>query len=140
MNGNEVVSNRAPQLLGGRIGSKDPVHPNDHVNMGQSSNDSFPTATHIACVLELEQRLLPSMGALAVAIEAKAKEWMDVPKTGRTHLQDATPLTVGQEWSGYATQVRDAIERVRGSETGLFELAPGATPTRPATNPPPHFS
>jgi fumarate hydratase class II len=77
---------------------------------------------HIACVLELEQRLLPSMGALAVAIEAKAQEWMDVPKTGQTHLQDATPLTVGQEWSGYATQLRDAIERVRGSEGGLFEL------------------
>jgi len=140
MNVNEVLSNRATQLLGGRIGSKDPVHPNDHVNMGQSSNDTFPTAMHIACVLELEQRLLPSMGALAVAIEAKAKEWMDVPKTGRTHLQDATPLTVGQEWSGYATQLRDAMERVRGSEVGLFELAAGGTAVGTGLNAPPDFS
>jgi fumarate hydratase class II len=89
MNVNEVLSNRATQLLGGKIGSKDPVHPNDHVNMGQSSNDTFPTAMHIACVLELEQRLLPNIGALAAAVEAKAKEWMDIPKTGRTHVQDA---------------------------------------------------
>src|ERR1700736_1301021 len=140
MNVNEVLANRATQLLGRRIGSKEPVHPNDHVNMGQSSNDTFPTAMHIACVLELEQRLLPSMGALAVAIEAKAKEWMDVPKTGRTHLQDATPLTVGQEWSGYATQLRDAIERVRGSEGGLFELAAGGTPGGTGLNAPPDFS
>jgi fumarate hydratase class II len=140
MNVNEVLSNRATQLLGGKIGSKDPVHPNDHVNMGQSSNDTFPTAMHIACVLELEQRLLPKIGALAAAIEAKAKEWMEIPKTGRTHLQDATPLTVGQEWSGYATQLRDAIDRVRASEAGLFELAAGGTAVGTGLNAPPHFS
>jgi fumarate hydratase, class II len=140
MNVNEVLSNRATQLLGGKIGSKDPVHPNDHVNMGQSSNDTFPTAMHIACVLELEQRLLPKLEALAAAIEAKAKEWMDIPKTGRTHLQDATPLTVGQEWSGYATQLRDAIERVRASRAGLFELAAGGTAVGTGLNAPPNFS
>jgi fumarate hydratase class II len=95
---------------------------------------------HIACVLELEQRLLPSMGALAVAIEAKAQEWMDVPKTGQTHLQDATPLTVGQEWSGYATQLRDAIERVRGSEGGLFRARRGRHRGRHGTQRPPDFS
>jgi fumarate hydratase class II len=140
MNVNEVLSNRAIQLLGGKIGSKDPVHPNDHVNMGQSSNDTFPTAMHIAAVLELEQHLVPNVAALAAAIEAKAKEWMDIPKTGRTHLQDATPLTVGQEWSGYATQLRDAIERVRASEAGLFELAAGGTAVGTGLNAPPNFS
>ena len=102
MNLNEVLSNRAIQLLGGRISSKEPVHPNDDVNMGQSSNDTFPTAMHIAAILELEKRLLPHAEALATAIEAKAKEWMAVVKTGRTHLMDAVPLTVGQEWSGWA--------------------------------------
>jgi len=95
MNVNEVLSNRAIQLLGGKIGSKEPVHPNDDVNMGQSSNDTFPTAMHVAAVMELEEHLLPHADALAGAIEAKAKEWMDVVKTGRTHLMDATPLTVG---------------------------------------------
>jgi fumarate hydratase, class II len=139
MNVNEVLANRATQLLGGEIGSKDLVHPNDHVNMGQSSNDTFPTAMHIASVLELEQRLLPKMEALAVAIEAKAMEWMDIPKTGRTHLQDATPLTVGQEWSGYAAQLRDAIERVRASEPGLLELAAGGTAVGTGLNAPPNF-
>ena len=100
MNVNEVLANRAIQLLGGKIGSKSPVHPNDDVNMGQSSNDTFPTAMHIAAVLELEQHLLPQAEALAAAIEAKADEWADVVKIGRTHLMDAVPLTVGQEWSG----------------------------------------
>src|SRR5713226_1970545 len=107
MNVNEVLSNRAIQLLGGKIGSKAPVHPNDDVNLGQSSNDTFPTAMHIAAVLELEERLLPQAEALAASIEAKASEWMDVVKTGRTHLMDAVPLTVGQEWSGWAHQIRD---------------------------------
>src|SRR5271163_3434768 len=106
MNVNEVLSNRAIQLLGGEIGSKSPVHPNDDVNLGQSSNDTFPTAMHIAARLELEQHLLPHSEALAVAIEAKANEWHDIVKTGRTHLQDAVPLTVGQEWSGYGQQMR----------------------------------
>src|ERR1700757_5279877 len=109
MNVNEVLSNRATQLLGGEIGSKTPVHPNDDVNMGQSSNDTFPTAMHIATVLELEGHLLPQVEALTTAIEAKANEWRDVVKIGRTHLQDAVPLTVGQEWSGYAHQLRDSL-------------------------------
>jgi len=123
MNVNEVLSNRAIQLLGGKIGSKSPVHPNDDVNMGQSSNDTFPTAMHIASVLELEEHLLPHAEALAAAIEAKAAEWMSVVKTGRTHLMDATPLTVGQEWSGYAHQMRDALAGIRRAEAALHELA-----------------
>src|ERR1700736_1998503 len=109
--------------LGDEIGSKSPVHPNDDANMGQSSNDTFPTAMHIAAVLELEQHLLPFAEALATAIEAKSDEWSEVVKIGRTHLQDAVPLTVGQEWSGWAHQIRDAIGRIRASETGLYELA-----------------
>jgi fumarate hydratase class II len=140
MNVNEVLSNRAIQLLGGQIGSKSPVHPNDDVNMGQSSNDTFPTAMHIAAVLELEQHLLPHAEALTAAIEAKSKAWMDVAKTGRTHLQDATPLTVGQEWSGYAQQLHDALARVRASEAGLFQLAAGGTAVGTGLNAPPNFS
>jgi fumarate hydratase, class II len=140
MNVNEVLSNRAIQLLGGEIGSKSPVHPNDDVNMGQSSNDTFPTAMHIAAVLELEPHLLPHVEALTTAIEAKSQAWMDVAKTGRTHLQDATPLTVGQEWSGYAQQLRDALVRVRASEAGLFELAAGGTAVGTGLNAPPNFS
>ncbi len=140
MNVNEVLSNRAIQLLGGKIGSKSPVHPNDDVNMGQSSNDTFPTAMHIAAVLELEERLLPQAEALAKAIEDKSNEWMNVVKTGRTHLQDAVPLTVGQEWSGYARQMRDALVRVRTSKGGLFELAAGGTAVGTGLNAPPNFS
>jgi fumarate hydratase class II len=140
MNVNEVLSNRAIQLLGGKIGSKSPVHPNDDVNMGQSSNDTFPTAMHIAAVLELEEHLLPQAEALAAAIEAKAKEWMGVVKTGRTHLMDATPLTVGQEWSGYAHQMRDALAAIRQSENRLYELAAGGTAVGTGLNAPPHFS
>jgi fumarate hydratase, class II len=140
MNVNEVLANRAIQLLGGKIGSKDPVHPNDDVNMGQSSNDTFPTAMHVAAVFELEQRLLPRAGALAAAIEAKAKDWNSIVKTGRTHLQDAVPLTVGQEWSGYGQQIRDALNRIRYSETGLFELAVGGTAVGTGLNAPPGFS
>src|SRR2546421_3344873 len=140
MNVNEVLSNRAIQLLGGKIGSKSPVHPNDDVNMGQSSNDTFPTAMHIAAVLELEQHLLPHAEALATSIEAKADEWMDVVKTGRTHLQDAVPLTVGQEWSGWAHQIRDALARIRESEESLFELAAGGTAVGTGLNAPANFS
>ena len=139
MNVNEVLSNRAIQLLGGEIGSKVPVHPNDDVNMGQSSNDTFPTAMHIAVVMELEEHLLPHAEALADAIEAKAKEWMDVVKTGRTHLMDAVPLTVGQEWSGWAHQIRDALAHIRTSENGLFELAAGGTAVGTGLNAPPGF-
>jgi fumarate hydratase class II len=140
MNANEVIANRATQLLGGEIGSKSLVHPNDDVNLGQSSNDTFPTAMHIAAVLELQQRLLPRADALASAIEAKAAEWADVVKTGRTHLMDATPLTVGQEWSGWAHQIRDALGRIAASETGLFELAAGGTAVGTGLNAPPGFS
>src|SRR5262252_10471340 len=125
MNVNEVLSNRAIQLLGGRIGSKEPVHPNDDVNMGQSYNDTFPTAMHVAAVMELDEHLLPHADALVTAIEAKAKEFIDVVKTGRTHLMDAVPLTVGQEWSGWAYQIRDALAHIRRTEAGLFELAAG---------------
>jgi fumarate hydratase class II len=139
MNINEVVSNRAIQLLGGQIGSKSPVHPNDDVNMGQSSNDTFPTAMHIAAVLELEQHLLPHAEALTSAIEAKSNEWSDVVKTGRTHLQDAVPLTVGQEWSGWAQQIRDALTRVRAAQPGLLELAAGGTAVGTGLNAPPNF-
>jgi fumarate hydratase, class II len=140
MNVNEVLSNRAIQLLAGTIGSKSPVHPNDDVNMGQSSNDTFPTAMHIAAVLELEEHLLPRVEALAAAIETKSSEWSGVVKTGRTHLQDATPLTVGQEWSGYARQIRDAVGRIRGAKAGLFELAAGGTAVGTGINAPPNFS
>ncbi|MBB4198960.1 fumarate hydratase class II [Rhodoblastus sphagnicola] len=139
MNLNEVLSNRAIQLLGGEIGSKMPVHPNDDVNMGQSSNDTFPTAMHIAAILELENRLLPRAEALADAIEAKAEEWIDVVKIGRTHLQDAVPLTVGQEWSGYARQIRDALAGVRRAEGALFELAVGGAAVGTGLNAPPNF-
>src|SRR3981081_2106670 len=140
MNVNEVLSNRAIQLLGGKIGSKSPVHPNDDVNMGQSSNEHFPTAMHIAAMLELEEHLLPQAEALAAAIETKANEWMDVVKTGRTHLQDAVPLTVGQEWSGWAHQIRDALARIRAPEAGLFEVSAGRTGVGPGLNAPPNFS
>ena len=140
MNVNEVVSNRANQLLGGAIGSKKPVHPNDHVNLGQSSNDTFPTAMHIASVIELEKHLLPQAEALVKAIEQKADEWKDVVKIGRTHLMDAVPLTVGQEWSGWAHQIRDALTRIRKSEQGLFQLAAGGTAVGTGLNAPADFS
>jgi fumarate hydratase, class II len=140
MNVNEVLSNRAIQLLGGEIGSKSPVHPNDDVNMGQSSNDTFPTAMHVAAVMELERHLLPHAEALATAIAAKANEWNDVVKIGRTHLQHAVPLTVGQEWSGWAHQIRDALARLRACEAGLFELAAGGTAVGTGLNAPAHFS
>ena len=104
MNVNEVISNRAIQLAGGTIGTKDPIHPNDHVNMSQSPNDTFPAAMHIATVLEFANHLIPNVGALINAMWDKALKWIDVIKIGRTHLQDATPLTAGQEWSGYVTQ------------------------------------
>ena len=140
MNLNEVISNRAIQLLGGEVGSKSPVHPNDDVNMGQSSNDTFPTAMHIAAVLELEQHLLPEAEKLAAEIEAKSRQWSDVVKIGRTHLEDAVPLTVGQEWSGWAHQIRDALARIRASEAGLHELAAGGTAVGTGLNAPPNFS
>jgi fumarate hydratase, class II len=139
MNVNEVISNRAIQLLGGVLGSKAPIHPNDHVNMAQSSNDTFPTAMHIASALEVKKYLLTRVEALASAIEDKAKQWHDVVKIGRTHLEDAVPLTVGQEWSGYATQLRDAMGLIDRSLEGIYQLAAGGTAVGTGLNAPPHF-
>jgi len=127
MNANEVISNRAIELLGGEKGSKKPVHPNDHVNMGQSSNDTFPTAMHIAAVEEMERRLLPALAHLHQALDAKAKDFAEIIKIGRTHLQDATPLTLGQEFSGYARQIEYGMERVRVTLPRLLQLAQGGT-------------
>ncbi len=139
MNVNEVISNRAIQLLGGRLGSKTPIHPNDDVNMSQSSNDTFPTAMHIATVLEFADRLIPNIKALRDALWNKAVAWVDVVKIGRTHLQDATPLTVGQEWSGYVTQLSDALAIVRQSMHGLYQLAAGGTAVGTGLNTLPDF-
>ena len=127
MNANEVISNRAIEILGGTMGSKKPVHPNDHVNMGASSNDTFPTVMHIAAVLDLEQSLLPSLVALKDALKTKQQQFEKIIKIGRTHLQDATPLTLGQEFSGYVTQLEYGIERVESALPRLRMLAQGGT-------------
>ena len=127
MNANEVIANRAIEILGGTLGAKDPVHPNDHVNMGQSSNDSFPTAMHIAAAEEIHHRLIPALEHLHRALATKSKAWNRIIKIGRTHTQDATPLTLGQEFSGYATQVAYGIDRVKGSLPRLYQLAQGGT-------------
>jgi fumarate hydratase class II len=140
MNVNEVIANRAIQLLGGVVGTKRPVHPNDDVNMAQSSNDTFPTAMHIASVMIVERHLLPRLEALAETIERKAGAWMDVVKIGRTHLQDAVPLTVGQEWSGWAAQLRDALGHLHVSMHGLYYLAAGGTAVGTGLNAPAGFS
>jgi fumarate hydratase, class II len=140
MNVNEVIANRASQLLGGTLGTQKPVGPNDDVNMGQSSNDSFPTAMHIASVREIDDHLLPQARELAAAVEAKAGQWKDVVKIGRTHLEDAVPLTVGQEWSGYATQLRACIREVEHGREGLLELALGGTAVGTGLNAPKGFS
>src|SRR5438128_10219862 len=112
MNVNEVISNRCCQLAGTPLGSKTPVHPNDHVNMAQSSNDTFPSAMYIAAAVNVKQRLIPAVAALHDAIDAKAEAWRDIVKIGRTHMQDATPLTLGQEWSGYAGMLAEDLERI----------------------------
>ncbi|WP_426132617.1 class II fumarate hydratase [Pseudomonas sp. PWP3-1b2] len=140
MNVNEVLSNRAIQLLGGTLGSQQPVGPNDDVNMGQSSNDSFPTAMHIAAVNLIDERLVPELSRLADTIEKKAAGWMDVIKVGRTHLQDATPLSVGQEWSGWAAQIRRCSAEIEHSREGLYELALGGTAVGTGLNAPSGFS
>ncbi|MFO7919786.1 MAG: class II fumarate hydratase [Nioella sp.] len=127
MNANEVIANRAIEILGGEIGSKDPVHPNDHCNMGQSSNDTFPTAMHIATAMSVRDVLLPGLEKLATGLEAKSGDFKDIIKIGRTHTQDATPLTLGQEFSGYAHQVRQGIARVNACLPGIHELAQGGT-------------
>jgi len=140
MNVNEVIANRAIQLAGGVIGSKDPVHPNDHVNMGQSSNDTFPTAMHIAAVRAVHDEVIPSVTALRDAIKARAVRWRDVVKIGRTHLEDAVPLTVGQEWSGYARQLTQGAEGLSRACADLYELAAGGTAVGTGLNAPPGFA
>lgn len=140
MNVNEVIANRACQLLGAPLGRQRPVAPNDDVNMGQSSNDSFPTAMHIAAVFELDDHLLPQMRELAAEIEAKSDRWAKVVKIGRTHLEDAVPLTVGQEWSGYAAQLRACVAEVEHARDGLLELALGGTAVGTGLNAPKGFS
>src|SRR5580700_8276730 len=123
MNVNEVISNRCCQLAGTPLGSHAPVHPNDHVNMSQSSNDSFPSAMYVAAAVSVKQRLVPAVAALRDAIGAKAKAWDDIVKIGRTHMQDATPLTLGQEWSGYAGMLSDDLERIETALPGVYRLA-----------------
>ncbi len=140
MNVNEVISNRAIQLLGGILGSQKPVGPNDDVNMGQSSNDTFPTAMHIAAIDAIDNVLLPSVEALADMIERKAQGWMDVVKIGRTHLEDAVPLTAGQEWFGWAGQIRDAVSSIKASREDLYQLAVGGTAVGTGLNAPKGFS
>jgi fumarate hydratase class II len=127
MNVNEVISNRSCQLAGTPLGSKAPVHPNDHVNMSQSSNDSFPSAMYIAAATNVTARLLPAVAALRDAIESKAELWKDIVKIGRTHMQDATPITLGQEWSGYAGMLSDDIERIEASLGSVYHLSLGGT-------------
>ena len=140
MNANEVISNRAIEMLGGEMGSKKPVHPNDHVNMSQSSNDTYPTAMHIACAEEITHHLLPSLKHLHKALDQKAKDFAHIIKIGRTHTQDATPLTLGQEFSGYAAQVASAIKRIELTLPGLCELAQGGTAVGTGLNAPIGFA
>jgi fumarate hydratase, class II len=140
MNVNEVISNRCCQLAGSALGSHTPVHPNDHVNMAQSSNDSFPSAMSIAAAVNVKQRLIPAVQTLHDAIAAKADEWKDIIKIGRTHMQDATPLTLGQEWSGYAGMLSDDLERIEGALPGVYRLALGGTAVGTGINSAPGFA
>jgi fumarate hydratase class II len=140
MNVNEVISNRCCQLAGTPLGSKTPVHPNDHVNMSQSSNDNFPSAMYIASAINVWQRLIPAVQALHEAIAAKADEWKDIVKIGRTHMQDATPLTLGQEWSGYAGMLADDLERLEDALKGVYHLALGGTAVGTGINATPGFA
>src|SRR6516165_8076994 len=140
MNVNEVISNRCSQIAGTPLGSHKPVHPNDHVNMAQSSNDSFPSAMYIAAAVNVKQRLIPAVTALRDAIAAKSTEWDDVIKIGRTHMQDATPLTLGQEWSGYAGMLSDDLERIESALSGVYRLALGGTAVGTGINSAPGFA
>jgi fumarate hydratase class II len=140
MNANEVIANRAIQLMGGEVGSRDPVHPNDHVNIGQSSNDAIPTAVHVSALVAIEQELIPALQHLQAALEAKADAFDDVMKAGRTHLMDATPVRLGQEFSGYASQVEHGIERLRRLRDSLGELAIGGTAVGTGINTHPEFA
>jgi len=139
MNANEVIANRAIEILGGRMGSKDPVHPNDHVNRGQSSNDTFPTAMYMAAGLEVNQHLLPALKHFQQALAEKADKFKDIIKIGRTHLQDATPLTLGQEFSGYARQIEQGIHRINAALPRIYELAQGGTAVGTGLNTKPGF-
>jgi fumarate hydratase class II len=139
MNANEVISNRAIEMLGGTMGSKKPVHPNDHVNMSQSSNDTYPTAMHIACAEEIVHRLLPALQKLRNALNDKSQAWKGIIKIGRTHTQDATPITLGQEFSGYTTQVQNGIERIEQTMPKLMQLAQGGTAVGTGLNAPVGF-
>ena len=140
MNVNEVISNRCCQIAGTPLGSKTPVHPNDHVNMSQSSNDSFPSVMYIAAAVNTVERLLPAVKALHDAIDAKAKAWDGIVKIGRTHMQDATPITLGQEWSGYAGMLADNIERLQDALKGVYHLALGGTAVGTGINAAPGFA
>src|SRR3989441_1617815 len=140
MNVNEVISNRCCQLAGTPLGSKTPVHPNDHVNMAQSSNDSFPSAMYIAAAVNVKQRLIPALKALHDAMNEKAKEWKDIVKIGRTHMQDATPLTLGEEWSGYVGMLTDDLDRIEASLPGVYRLALGGTAVGTGINSAPGFA
>jgi fumarate hydratase class II len=140
MNANEVISNRAIQILGGELGSKKPIHPNDHVNRGQSSNDAFPTAMHVAAGEQSMGRLLPALEGLRAELDRKARAWKKVVKIGRTHLQDATPLSVGQEFSGYVQQLADAQRAIRAALVGVFELALGGTAVGTGLNSHPDYA
>ncbi len=139
MNVNEVISNRCCQLAGTQLGSKTPVHPNDHVNMSQSSNDSFPTAMNVAAAVNVKERMLPAVLALRDAIAAKAEEWKDIVKIGRTHMQDATPITLGEEWSGYSGMLSDNLERIEDALKGVYSLALGGTAVGTGLHAPPGF-
>jgi len=140
MNVNEVISNRCCQLAGTPLGTKTPVHPNDHVNMAQSSNDSFPSAMYIAAAVNVKQRLIPAVTALRDAIDAKARAWRDIVKIGRTHMQDATPLTLGQEWSGYTGMLADDLDRIEAALPGVYRLALGGTAVGTGLNSAPGFA
>ncbi len=140
MNVNEVISNRCCQIAGTPLGSKSPVHPNDHVNMSQSSNDSFPSAMNIAAGLNVKRRLIPAVKELRDAIAAKATEWDDIVKIGRTHMQDATPLTLGQEWSGYEGMLADDLDRIEDALKGVYRLALGGTAVGTGINSAPGFA
>ena len=139
MNVNEVIANRCSQLAGEPLGSKKPVHPNDHVNMSQSSNDTFPSAMNIAVAVAVNEWLIPAVQALHDAIAAKVEEWKDIVKIGRTHMQDATPLTLGQEWSGYAVMLSDGLKWLRSALESVYELALGGTAVGTGINAPPGF-
>ena len=140
MNANEVISNRAIEMLGGVMGSKSPVHPNDHVNMSQSSNDTYPTAMHIACAEQLAKEVMPALEHLHAALKVKTKAFGHIIKIGRTHTQDATPLTLGQEFSGYTQQVANGVRRIKDTLAGLYELAQGGTAVGTGLNAPVGFA